>query len=115
LMLGELNASHLGISGKLPTPDEYTADLGLIFDENYRGPGLKIAEVLKLGPADKRGLNIKAGDLILAIDRVQLTDKVNVSQLLNNKTGEGVLLDVTPDPKDPKAKRRVEVIPISRT
>src|SRR5439155_11756568 len=70
LMLGELNASHLGISGKLPTPDEATADLGLIFDETYRGPGLKVAEVLKRGPADKRGLSIKAGDVVLAIDRV---------------------------------------------
>jgi tricorn protease len=114
LMLGELNASHLGISGRLPTPNEWTADLGLIFDESHRGPGLKVAEVLKHGPADKRGLNIKAGDIVLAIDRVELTPKVNVSQLLNNKTGEGVLLDVTSDPKDPKAKRRVEVIGASR-
>ncbi len=39
LMMGELNASHLGISGKMPTPDEWTADLGLIFDENYKGSG----------------------------------------------------------------------------
>jgi tricorn protease len=114
MMLGELNASHLGISGKLPTPDEYTADLGLIFDETYRGPGLKVSEVLKRGPADKRGLNIKSGDIILAIDRVELTDKVNVSQQLNNKVGEGVLLEVTSDPKDPKAKRKVEVIGASR-
>ncbi|WP_439622991.1 S41 family peptidase [Gemmata sp.] len=114
LMLGELNASHLGISGKLPTPDEWTADLGLIFDEAHRGPGLKVAEVLKHGPADKRGLNIKPGDVVLGIDRVDLTGTVNVSRLLNNKTGEGVLLDVTSDPKDPKAKRRVEVIGASR-
>jgi tricorn protease len=114
LMLGELNASHLGISGKLPNPDEFTADLGLIFDETYRGPGLKVLEVLKRGPADKRGLNIKPGDVVLSIDRVELTDKVNVSQLLNNKTGEGVLLDVTSDTKDPKAKRRVEVIAATR-
>jgi len=114
LMLGELNASHLGISGQLPTPDEWTADLGLLFDENYPGPGLKVLEVLKRGPADKRGLNIKPGDVILAIDRVELTDSVNVSQLLNNKAGEGVLLDVTGDPKDPKSKRRIEVIAASR-
>jgi tricorn protease len=114
LMLGELNASHLGISGKLPLPDEYTADLGLLFDQTYRGPGLKIAEVLKRGPADKRGLNIKPGDIILAIDGTDLTDKVNVSQLLNNKTGEGVDLDVTANPKNPKATRHVEVIAASR-
>ena len=109
LMLGELNASHLGISGKLSVPEEPTADLGVIFDETYKGTGLKIAEVLKRGPADKRGINLKAGDIVLAIDRTEITDKVNVSQLLNNKTNETVLLDVTSNPADPKAKRRVEV------
>ena len=115
MMLGELNASHLGISGKLPTPDEVTADLGLIFDESYAGPGLKVAEVLSRGPADKRGLKIKAGDIVLAIDREPITAKTNLSELLNNKTGEGVLLDVTGDPKDARSKRRVEVIAASRT
>ena len=30
-----------------------TADLGLLFDETYRGPGLKVSEVLKRGPADR--------------------------------------------------------------
>lgn len=114
LMLGELNASHLGIGGQLPTPQELTADLGLVFDEAYRGPGLKVAEVLKRGPADKRGLGINPGDVVAAVDRVELTDAVNLSRLLNNKSGEGVLLDVTADPKDPKARRRVEVIAVSR-
>lgn len=115
MMMGELNASHLGISGKLPTPDEWTADLGLIFDDNYHGPGLKVTEVLKRGPADKRGLDIKPGDIVLSIDRVELTDKVNVSKLLNNKTGEGVLLEVASDPKDAKTKRKVEIIAATRT
>ncbi|MBA4063780.1 MAG: MdsD protein [Isosphaera sp.] len=113
MMLGELNASHLGISGRLPTPDEWTADLGLLFDDAYPGPGLKIAEVLKRGPADRRGTDLKPGDVILAIDRVELTEKVNVSQLLNNKAGEGVRLDVTVDPKAP-GRRRVEVIAATR-
>jgi tricorn protease len=108
LMLGELNASHLGISGNLRFPEETTADLGLLFDENYKGPGLKIAEVLKRGPADRRGLNLKAGDIVLAIDRAELTDKANVSRLLNAKENENVLLEVTSNPADPKAKRKVE-------
>jgi tricorn protease len=114
LMLGELNASHLGISGQLPSPQEFTADLGLVFDESYTGPGLKIAEVLKRGPADKRGLKLGAGDIVLAIDRTELTPQVNLSQLLNNKINEGVFLDVTSDPKDPTAKRRVEIVAVSR-
>jgi len=109
MMLGELNASHLGVSGTGKYPEEYTADLGLIFDEAYRGPGLKIQEVVKRGPADRRNLQIKAGDFILAIDRNVATDKTNISQLLNSKSGEAVLLDVTSDPADPKAKRRIEI------
>jgi tricorn protease len=112
LMLGELNASHLGISGRLPVADEVTADLGLLFDESYTGPGLKVAEVLKRGPADKRGVNIKPGDIIVAIDRIDLTERTNLSQLLNNKVGEGVLLHVSDDPKG--ARRRVEVTAIDR-
>jgi tricorn protease len=114
LMLGELNASHLGISGKLPAPDEWTAELGLIYDDRYRGPGLRVIEVLSRGPADKRGLDIKPGDVVLSIDRVELTPDVNVSKLLNNKTGEGVQLVVASDPKDAKTKRKVELVAASR-
>jgi tricorn protease len=113
MMLGELNSSHLGISGKLPTADETTADLGLIFDDAYTGPGLKVKEVLKRGPADKKGLAIKAGDVVTHIDRVQLTPAVNVSKLLNNRAGESVPLTVK-DKADATAKRDVEVVAASR-
>lgn len=114
LMLGELNASHLGISGRLPNPDEWTADLGLIFDDKYPGPGLKVLEVLKRGPADKRGLDVKPGDVVTAIDRVELTPAVNVSKLLNNKTNETVLVEVAGDPRDAKTKRKIEIVAASR-
>jgi tricorn protease len=109
LMVGELNASHLGISGLNRFPDEVTADLGVLFDESYKGPGFKIAELVKGGPVDKRGLNLKVGDILTGIDRTELTDKANLSQLLNNKVNEMVLLDITSNPSDPKAKRRVEI------
>ena len=109
LMLGELNASHLGISGFLRNPDEETADLGLLFDEMYRGPGLKIAEVLKRGPADKRGISLKAGDIITSIDRTAVTEKTNVSHLLNAKANETVLLEIAGNPADLKTTRRLEL------
>lgn len=115
LMLGELNASHLGISGFLAQPEEVTADLGLLFDESYRGPGLKIAEVLKRGPADKRGINLKPGDIVLSIDRQEIAENTEVSKLLNDRAGETVVLQVTATPSDPKSKRRVELQAVSRT
>jgi tricorn protease len=115
LMQGELNASHLNIYGNLGPPAEQTADLGLLLDEAYRGPGLRITEILKGGPADRHGLNIKAGDVVLAIDGTEIGDSTNLSKLLNGKVGEGVVLEVTGNPADAKAKkRRVEVQATSR-
>jgi tricorn protease len=109
LMLGELNASHLGISGNLGAPEQVTADLGLIFDPRYRGPGLKIAEILKHGPADQRGIKLKEGDVILSIDGTILDGKVDPAVLLNDKVNETVALMVTSNADDPRGKRRLEL------
>jgi tricorn protease len=115
LMMGELNASHLGITGFTTAPDEETADLGLVFDENYRGRGLKIAEILKRGPADRRGLHLKPGELVLSIDGTEITEKTDVSQLLNGKSGEMVMLQVADKPTvEAKERRRVEISAVSR-
>jgi tricorn protease len=114
LMMGELNASHLGVSGFVSSPEEQTAELGLIFDESYRGKGLKIAEILKRGPADLRGVNIKPGEYVMAIDGVELDDRVNVSKLLNGKVDESVVLQIASNPADPKSRRRVELSGMNR-
>ncbi|MFO0826295.1 MAG: PDZ domain-containing protein [Gemmataceae bacterium] len=98
LMLGELNALHPH-QRPASTPDEWTADLGRSSMAVSR-PGLKVSEVLKHGPADKRGLNIKPGDIILSIDRVELNGKVNVSQLLNTRTSARACCSMILDPKD---------------
>lgn len=113
LMLGELNASHLGISGSTTEKAEATADLGLIYDHSYRGPGLRILEVLRRGPADKRGLNLKAGDIITAIDHVELTPQTNLSKLLNGKADETLTLQVR-DGADVQKTRKVEVQAVPR-
>jgi tricorn protease len=114
LMLGELNASHLGIGGKSRTPEEQTAELGLLWDESHRGPGLKVRDILKRGPADRRGLDLKPGDYVLAINGVELTDRVNVSELLNDKVGETVILEVAASPKAGAQRRKVEIQAASR-
>jgi tricorn protease len=110
LMLGELNASHLGIAGFGTRPDQVTADLGLVFDDGYRGKGLKIAEVLKRGPADRRGLKLKAGDYLMSIDGVELNEATELSKLLNDKADESVSVQVAADPAaEAKDRRRVEI------
>jgi tricorn protease len=115
LMMGELNASHLGVTGEVTRPEEPTADLGLIYDDSYRGKGLKIKEVLKRGPADRRGINLKAGEYVVAVDGEEVTEKTDISKLLNGKENETVTLLVAADPgADPKTRRRVDVQATSR-
>ncbi len=117
LMLGELNASHLGIFGPTAPPEEMTADLGLLFDESYRGPGLKVAEILKHGPADKRGLALHSRDVIVSIDRQSVADNRELSELLNGKVGETIPIEFVPaglDVKDPKNRKKVDLQAIPR-
>ena len=118
LMMGELNASHLGITGPVPKAEEETADLGLVFDETWRGPGVKIAAVVKRGPADRHGLDLRPGEYITAVDGTRLTERVNLSKLLNDKAGETVRVEVSrnasADPRDVKAVRSAEIRAVSR-
>src|SRR5262249_31382540 len=118
MMMGELNASHLGVAGPGTKPEEDTADLGLIFDDSYQGRGLKIGEVLKRGPADKRGLSFKPGEFVLAIDGAEVTPTTNIGKLLNDKVNEAIVLSVSAkadaELRDKTAVRRVEIRGISR-
>jgi C-terminal processing protease CtpA/Prc len=94
-MLGELNASHTG--GRYQHQAEAgdkTSSLGLFFDYNHQENGLKIAEVLKKGPADRAASKIKAGHILEKIDGNELTLSVDFYQFLNRKENQNVLLDL---------------------
>ncbi len=104
-MLGELNASHTG-ARYYPSGGDATAGLGLLYDVHYRGPGLKIAEVLKGGAADRPGTRMAPGVLITHIDGVRLTPDTNPWKLLNQKAGQRVRLNLT----DPKAQEDWEEV-----
>lgn len=110
-MLGELNGSHTGsrYSPKTPNGDE-TASLGVFFDNDYDGPGLRIAEVIENGPADKADSRLAPGVVIESIDGHSLTNNENIYRYLNRKAGERVLLSV----QNPENESWEEVIqPIS--
>ena len=111
-MLGELNASHTG-SGyrhRAENGDE-TASLGLLYDYAHVGNGLKIALVLKGGPTNKAGIQVKAGNIIEKIDGTAITTTIDFYQLLNRKNGKNVLLSLL----DPASNARWEEVvkPIS--
>lgn len=102
-MLGELNASHTGArySTKQENPD-LTACLGLFYDDNYTGNGLRIAEVMDKSPVVKSGSKIKAGVVIEKIDGEAILPNEDYSRLLNRKDGKNTLLSLY----DPRTNER---------
>ena len=92
-MLGELNASHTGARyrPKVENGDK-TAALGLFYDQNYTGAGLKIAEVMAKSPVVKSDSKIKAGVVIEKIDGQEIMPTTNYQSLLNRKEDKNILL-----------------------
>ena len=88
-MIGELNVSHAGARYRHSVKNaDRTASLGIFPDYTYSGNGIRIAEVMKGGPLDKKALGITAGMIIEEIDGVVLTSDINYFQVLNRKAGK---------------------------
>lgn len=105
-LLGELNVSHTGCryhasSSRLPV-----AQLGILPDEAYQGPGIKVAEVLSGGPLDVCK-DIKAGDIIMAIDGQKIEAGIDYYPMLAGKAGKATRLGIKGE------KKEIVVRPIS--
>ena len=111
LMVGELNASHLGVQGQPSITSSPIGKLGLRFDRaEYETNGrLKITEIITLSPADVVK-NINVGDYLLAVDGVKIDGKTNLDELLENKVGKRVALNIS---SDGITKRDIIVKPIT--
>ena len=115
LMLGELNASHLGHSGRTAPPQggsgEETGRLGLRFDRPaYEGDGrFVVTEVVTLGPADISD-QISVGDEVVSVAGTTLDAGSDLYALLRDTPGEKVSLGVR---SGGGAVREVELRPIS--
>lgn len=90
-LLGELNVSHTG-SGYRHSGAEATADLGLIYDYSYTGPGLRVEEVVKGGPFDKAGSGVRRGTVIEKINGQDITPEADYTMLLNGQAGRKTLV-----------------------
>jgi Tol biopolymer transport system component/C-terminal processing protease CtpA/Prc len=112
MMVGELNASHLGHGVQGPSGPS-TGELGLRFDRTaYESSGrLRVTEVVHLGPADVSG-QIAPGDFILAVDGTEVGQGTNLDRLLRGKVGDKVTLRVAADASGAGA-RTVSVQPMS--
>ena len=120
LMLGELNGSHLGFtptSGRAtarPAPGAApaaaaggkwtiaTAHLGLRFDPEYKGPGLKVRDVIPDGPTDKKKTKVGPGEILISIDATSVDPSMDLTKVLNGPLDRDVKIVV----KDGEGKER---------
>jgi tricorn protease len=91
LMLGELDASHMGYyprgRGAEPIGDR-TGWLGIVFDPAAGGPGLLVAEVLPDSPADFAGVEIAVGERVLSLRGRTIEPDTNTFELLVDTIGQ---------------------------
>ncbi len=114
LMVGELDASHLGASApQAGAPQPTTGRLGLRFDrrEFETNGRLKVTEVIALSPAAIAG-TIKLGDYLVAVDGRTIDRTTNLDDLLNYKIGRRISLTVSSQAA-PGANREVVVRPVN--
>jgi tricorn protease len=113
LMVGELNASHSGVSGPFTgaqvTPSGRT---GLSFDRSeYETSGrLRITSVLPLSPAALGG--IKPGEYLFAVDGTPTGARTNLDELLSFKVNRRVQLTIAAA-ADGAGRRDVAVRPVT--
>ena len=118
MMLGELNASHMGFrssSSSLYKPKgwiDQTAHLGLIFDENHEGDGLKVKKVITKGPSDQEKSRIRQGEVISSINSVEVKRGDDVKEMLNGRIDRDIDLQVLATDEE-KTERDVTVRPIT--
>ncbi len=93
-MIGELNASHTGVSGPPTRSMESlysTRHLG--FELEGDGEYYRVSHIYPLGPGSKEWLNLKVDDIVLSIEGQDIRDGDNYNSVLNKLINEYV--DIT--------------------
>ena len=113
LMIGDLNASHLGLTGP-GGAGASVGQLGVSFDRaEYEANGrIKIATIVPLGPA-AIARDIKVGDVLLAVDGHATGAGVNLDELLANTVDRRITLMVASQPGGPT--RAVVLKPVNQS
>jgi Tol biopolymer transport system component/C-terminal processing protease CtpA/Prc len=114
LMVGELNASHLGVSaGQGSAPPSPVGKLGLRFDRReFENNGrLKITEIIALSPAAV-SREIKTGQYLTAIEGASINARSNLDELLAFRVSKRTALTISPNADGTNA-REVVVRPVA--
>ncbi|MFW6205630.1 MAG: S41 family peptidase, partial [Gemmatimonadota bacterium] len=96
-MLGELNASHLGLYGpdRAETDTERTGLLGVELDPVE--DGVRVERVVPGSPADRAFSRLHVGDVIVAVDGEPVAAAPNFYALLTDRIDDRVVLTVRGD------------------
>ena len=104
MLEGELNASHTGFRTsdgkywkKYSTGEGWrvrTANLGLHFDANHKGPGLMVEHVLPGGPADLAKSHVLVGEVVLSINGKKVFPGMDLTLVLNGPYERDIFLEV---------------------
>jgi len=87
-----------------------TAHLGLRFEPDYKGPGLKVRDVIPDTPADHKATRVLPGEVITAVDGAAGAPAMDLTKVLNGPADRDLRLGVrSADGKD----REVTLRPIS--
>ena len=102
-MIGELNASHTGITGGYAPGDQpaeriQTLDPGFSLEPDPSGY-YKVSSILHKGPADHEWINLHAGDFILAVNGMELKSGDNYWKLFNLVPGRKFEFTVNSKPQ----------------
>ncbi|MCQ2246906.1 MAG: S41 family peptidase [Bacteroidaceae bacterium] len=109
-LLGELNGSHTGARFSPARNTLPVGVLGLFYDNEYKGNGLKIKEIIAKSPLTKKKNDVVEGCIIEKIDGTPI-EGTNEYYLLAGKIGKKVTLSIL----NPSSNKRfdVDVKPIS--
>ncbi len=113
-MLGELNASHLGVSGppSRPQDNDYRARYLGFEMEPGEGGRYRVSHIYPAGPADREWLDLSVGDHVLAIDGEELRAGDNYWRILTRLHQDWVTVRVASDASGGGARDlRMEAVP----
>lgn len=110
LMLGELNASHMGYYPAGAGGGEQTGFIGALFDPAAGGPGILVREVLDDSPAAKQNVRLQPGERIMTVSGRSVREDTDIYALFVDTVGQRVPLLI--QGKD-QAVREAVVIPVS--
>ena len=99
-MLGELNASHTGARYRAPSTGGSAGRLGVLYDESYSGPGLKILEILPESCLAQVKPDLAPGDIITSVDGVEIKAGTPWYEALAYKVGKKTVLGIRGGKKD---------------